>query len=158
MFFRKKSKPVAPAPIPVRPMIEPAGEPDLRAVGYALWRKKSTIILFTAVSAAVAFMVVNAITPRYRSEARLLLEARESVFMRAEADKGTSERANLDPEAVTSQIQLVLSRDLAVMDASAISLARENRLPIIVFNIRAPGAFGAVMRGEGRFTTILEPR
>ncbi len=51
----------------------------------------------------------------------------------------------------------VLSRDLAVMDASAISLARENRLPIIVFNIHAPGAFAQVMRGEGRFTTILEP-
>ena len=34
--------------------------------------------------------------------------------MRAEADKGASDRANLDPEAVTSQIQLVLSRDLAL--------------------------------------------
>ncbi|MDO8878297.1 MAG: exopolysaccharide transport family protein [Pseudolabrys sp.] len=93
--------------------MEPGGEPDLRGLGRTLWRKKSTIIMFTVVSAAVAFMVVNAISPRYRSEARLLLEARESVFMRAEADKGASERANLDPEAVTSQIQLVLSRDLA---------------------------------------------
>ena len=52
----------------------------------------------------------------------------------------------------------VLTRDLAVMDASAISLARENRLPIVVFNIHAVGAFGAVMRGEGRFTTIAEPK
>jgi uridylate kinase len=50
----------------------------------------------------------------------------------------------------------VLSRDLAVMDASAISLARENGLPIIIFNIHAAGAFAQVMRGEGRFTTIVE--
>ena len=50
----------------------------------------------------------------------------------------------------------VLSRDLNVMDATAISLARENRLPIIVFNIHAPGAFASVMRGEGRFTRIIE--
>jgi uridylate kinase len=50
----------------------------------------------------------------------------------------------------------VLSRDLAVMDASAISLARENGLPIVVFNIHEPGAFARVMRGEGRFTTIFE--
>ncbi len=50
----------------------------------------------------------------------------------------------------------VLSRDLSVMDASAISLARENHLPIVVFNIHTPGAFASVMRGEGRFTTILE--
>jgi len=50
----------------------------------------------------------------------------------------------------------MLARDLAVMDAAAISLARENRLPIIVFNIHQPGAFTAVMKGEGRFTTVME--
>ena len=41
------------------------------------------------------------------------MEARENVFLRAEADKNGGERATIDPEAVTSQIQLVLSRDLA---------------------------------------------
>jgi uridylate kinase len=50
----------------------------------------------------------------------------------------------------------MLSRDLAVMDAAAISLARENKLPIIVFNIHEPGAFTAVMKGEGKFTTVHE--
>jgi len=50
----------------------------------------------------------------------------------------------------------MLARDLAVMDAAAISLARENRLPIIVFNIHEAGAFAAVMRGEGRFTTVVD--
>jgi uridylate kinase len=52
----------------------------------------------------------------------------------------------------------VLAKDLAVMDAAAISVARENGLPIIVFDIHAPGAFAAVMRGEGRFTKIIEPQ
>ena len=51
----------------------------------------------------------------------------------------------------------VLSQDLNVMDAAAISLARENNLPIIVFNIHVPGAFAKVMRGEGRFTRIVDP-
>ena len=50
----------------------------------------------------------------------------------------------------------VLANDLAVMDAAAISVARENGLPIVVFNIHAAGAFAQVMRGEGRFTTIIE--
>ena len=50
----------------------------------------------------------------------------------------------------------VLSRDLQVMDASAISLARENRIPIIVFDIHKPGAFAATMRGEGTFTIIKD--
>jgi uridylate kinase len=50
----------------------------------------------------------------------------------------------------------VLSRDLKVMDASAISLARENRIPIVVFSLHNPGAFAQVMRGEGRFTIISD--
>ncbi len=41
------------------------------------------------------------------------------------------------------------------MDAAAISLARENRLPIVVFNIHEQDSFSRVMRGEGRFTTIV---
>ena len=51
----------------------------------------------------------------------------------------------------------MLARDLQVMDAAAISLARENKLPIVVFNIHEPGAFTAVMRGEGKFTTVVDP-
>jgi len=50
----------------------------------------------------------------------------------------------------------VLSRDLKVMDASAISLSRENRIPIIVFSIHDRGALAAVLKGEGRCTIIAE--
>lgn len=50
----------------------------------------------------------------------------------------------------------VLSRDLQVMDASAVSLSRENRIPIIVFSIHESGALAAVLRGEGRATIIEE--
>ena len=66
-------------------------------------------------------------------------------------------RKNPKAERYTTLTYLdMLARDLAVMDAAAISLARENHLPIIVFNIHEPGAFTAVMKGEGRFTTVLE--
>jgi uridylate kinase len=50
----------------------------------------------------------------------------------------------------------VLSRDLQVMDASAISLARENRIPIVVFDLHRPGGLAEVMRGEGTFTIISD--
>jgi uridylate kinase len=50
----------------------------------------------------------------------------------------------------------VLARDLQVMDAAAISVARENKLPIIVFSIHEPGAFKEVMLGHGRFTTVRD--
>jgi uridylate kinase len=48
----------------------------------------------------------------------------------------------------------VLTRDLKVMDASAISLARENKIPIIVFSIQTAGAFAEVLNGQGKFTII----
>jgi uridylate kinase len=50
----------------------------------------------------------------------------------------------------------VLSKDLRVMDASAISLARENSIPILVFSIENVGAFADVIRGRGTFTIISE--
>ena len=50
----------------------------------------------------------------------------------------------------------VLSRDLKVMDASAISLMRENRIPIVVFSIRTPGALLDVVTGRGVHTVIEE--
>ncbi len=48
----------------------------------------------------------------------------------------------------------VLSRDLKVMDASAISLSRENDLPVVVFSIHEQGQFVSVLKGEGRSTVI----
>ncbi len=48
----------------------------------------------------------------------------------------------------------VLSRDLKVMDASAISIARENNVPIVVFDIKEKGGFVRVLKGEGRSTVI----
>ena len=48
----------------------------------------------------------------------------------------------------------VLTHDLKVMDASAISLSRENQIPILVFSIQQGGAFAQVVQGQGRFTLI----
>jgi succinoglycan biosynthesis transport protein ExoP len=112
MLFRKKSKTADPA-IPVVAPAAITGEPDIRGLGGLLWAKKNKILGITLLAAAVAFTVVNMMTPRYRSESRLLLETRDNVFLRAEADKNGRDLATIDAEAVTSQIQLVLSRDLA---------------------------------------------
>jgi uridylate kinase len=50
----------------------------------------------------------------------------------------------------------VLSRDLKVMDASAISVSRENGIPILVFSLQDPGALAKVLTGTGRATLIEE--
>ncbi|MEM9717479.1 MAG: UMP kinase [Pseudomonadota bacterium] len=48
----------------------------------------------------------------------------------------------------------VLQRNLKVMDASAIALARDNDLPIIVFSLDEPGGFAGILAGEGTYTTV----
>ena len=50
--------------------------------------------------------------------------------------------------------QEAIERNLKVMDTAAFALARENRMPIIVFSIREKGAIAAVLRGEGRSTVV----
>lgn len=50
----------------------------------------------------------------------------------------------------------VLSQDLKVMDAAAISLARENNIPILVFSIHESGNFARVISGEGLSTVIKD--
>lgn len=50
----------------------------------------------------------------------------------------------------------VISKGLAVMDTAAFALARDNRIPIIVFSIHEPGALKAVLQGTGVFT-LVEP-
>jgi len=50
--------------------------------------------------------------------------------------------------------QDVLARNLQVMDASAVSLARENGIPILVFSIFDNGGFAEIVQGKGRYTII----
>ena len=88
-------------------------ELDVGALGRALWRRKLAIIVPTLMAAAIAIAAVYLVTPKYKSEARVLIETRENVFLRPEADKTLEPDATVDQEAVASQIQLILSRDLA---------------------------------------------
>ena len=52
--------------------------------------------------------------------------------------------------------QEAIERNLKVMDATAFALARENRIPIIVFSIREAGAIAAVLGGSGRSTVVSD--
>ena len=108
-----------PAPAPAEAAaklaveVEPEnGDLDLRTLGAALSRRKGWIIAPTLLAAALSMTAVNFITPRYKSEARILIDGRENVFLRPNGERN-EERTALDAEAVTSQVQLVLSRDLA---------------------------------------------
>ena len=90
-------------------------ELDLRALGTSLWRKKWKIIVPGLIAAVLSLLAVNLITPRYKSEARLLIEGRENIFLRPEAERLTPEtRDRVDVEMLTSQAQILQSRDVAL--------------------------------------------
>ena len=48
----------------------------------------------------------------------------------------------------------VLTKDLKVMDATAISLARENNIPIVIFSVKEKGNFAKAVKGQGTFTIV----
>src|SRR6202140_488451 len=89
-----------------------SGDLDLRALGQALKRRRSWIIVPTVLAAVLSIAAVNMVTPRYKSEVRILIDGRENVFLRPNGERN-EERTALDAEAVTSQVQLLQSRDLA---------------------------------------------
>ena len=50
----------------------------------------------------------------------------------------------------------VLQTNLKVMDASAIALMRDNKMPLIVFSLNEPGGFKGIVKGEGTYTKVTE--
>jgi uridylate kinase len=85
----------------------------------------------------------------------------EALLKGTQVDGVYSADPKKDPEAVRYErlsYQTVLADQLEVMDASAIALARDNNIPILVFSIHNPGAFAEVVRGQGRFTIISHDR
>ncbi|MEH2497474.1 succinoglycan biosynthesis transport protein ExoP [Bradyrhizobium sp. AZCC 1678] len=107
---RAMARPAPSAPKPVA--ASESGDLDLHALGQTLMHKRSLIIVPTVLVLVASLAAVNMITPRFKSEARILVDGRENVFLRPTGERN-EERSALDAEAVTSQVQLVQSRDLA---------------------------------------------
>jgi uncharacterized protein involved in exopolysaccharide biosynthesis/Mrp family chromosome partitioning ATPase len=98
------------SPSPARPI---DAELDLSALGATLWRKKGSVLRPTILVALLTLIAVQLVTPRYASESRVFIEGRDNVYLRPDADRDNSARTAVDEEAVTSQAQIILSRDLA---------------------------------------------
>ena len=131
-----------PASVSVGPTATaPAGDIDLRALADALKRRRKFIIVPTVLVAVLSLVIVNLVTPRYKSESRILIGGPENVFLRPNSE-ANQQRAALDPEAVTSQVQLVLSRDLALQ------VIRQN-------NLAKLPEFDPALRGLARLKWVL---
>jgi uridylate kinase len=81
----------------------------------------------------------------------------EAIFKGTKVDGVYDKDPKKHPDArryETVTYDEVLQRHLGVMDASAIALARDNHLPIIVFSLDEPGGLRTILRGEGTYTRV----
>ena len=81
----------------------------------------------------------------------------EAIFKGTKVDGVYNKDPNTHADAVrydTVSYDDVLAKRLGVMDASAIALARDNNLPIIVFSLDEPGGFKGILAGEGTYTRV----
>lgn len=103
---------------------EPASEADLPAIGRSLWNKKALILGPTLLVAVIALFITGSMTPQYRSEAQVLVESNDTVYTRPGAEgMQSAEKQAADELAVQSQVQLLLSRDLARQVVNKLKLA-----------------------------------
>src|SRR6201746_1866402 len=145
-----------PAPVTYRPAAAAeSGDLDLRALGQALLRKRNLIIGPTLLAAVVSIAAVNLVTPRYKSEARILIDGRENVFLRPNGERN-EERNALDAEAVTSQVQMLQSRDLAREIIKKNKLAERPEFDPVLQGLSPLKAFLALF-GIGRDPFSLTP-
>ena len=99
--------------------------------------------------------------PFFTTDSAAALRAAEmgcdAVFKGTQVDGVYDKDPKLNSDAIkydTLTYMDVLKNDLKVMDASAISLARENNIPILVFSIHKHGNFAKVLIGKGPHTKI----
>ncbi len=94
------------------------GELDLSSMGGAVGRRKWLVLGATLAALACAGAFVTLVKPRYTGEARVLVENQESYFTRPQAGPAGSSASDspgiIDAEAVASQVQVIMSRDLAI--------------------------------------------
>jgi succinoglycan biosynthesis transport protein ExoP len=122
-----------------------ATEFDLATLAQALWQRKRWIVIPTILAAIAAAIFVSVVTPMYRAESLLLIESRETVYSRPEGTERSTDRDRPDNEAIQSQVQLALSRDLARAVVRELKLADRPE-----FNPQGGGSFiSGMMRMVG---------
>ncbi len=86
---------------------------DLAGLLATLRAKIGRLLMVSLALTAVIFLALQFISPKYKSETRILIESREAVLSRARVGNSEQQRATLDQEGIASQVQIINSRDVA---------------------------------------------
>lgn len=116
---------------------------DLATILRALWRAKTWILPLVVLTAVATAATLSAMAPKFKGEARILIEARPLLLRGPEQRVPEQDRAMLDQEGVVSQVQLLTSRDLARRVIAAEKLADKREFA------PADGLLADVLRAVG---------
>lgn len=125
--------------------VMPAGDTDFGGVLATLLAKKWWILLMTSLAFVGSVAFVSVATPKYTGEAKVILENRDNYYTRPDKETRGQDPA-LDAEAVQSQVQAIMSRDLA---KTVIQKLKLNGLEEFDPVKKQPGLLSTVMAALG---------
>ncbi len=95
---------------------------DIGALFSNIWKRKFLIIILSLLSGVAIFLVMSSIAPRYQATSQLIIEQRESQFTRVQQNNNNT-ISDFDTAAVLSQVQIILSDDIALSTIKRLDLA-----------------------------------
>lgn len=119
-------------------------EVDIHSLAHALFRSLRYLVPIAIVIAVATYAALTQVTPLYKAEGKILIEASESLLTRPTADNNAETQALLDQEGIMSQVQLVRSREVA-------------RAVVQKLNLGSLPEFDPLLKGPGLVTRILSP-
>ncbi|MEP7455125.1 exopolysaccharide transport family protein [Phyllobacterium sp. SB3] len=133
---------------------------DMGALFASLWQNRRRIIVGTLLITALTFVALSMVSPKYRAETRILIEARESVFTRP-SNQQTDDRPVVDQEAIKSQVELIGSSEVLRGVIAKLDLAKNAELTAAAEPSSISKLLGAVglvrsMSDETRTDYILQ--
>ncbi|MEZ5792058.1 MAG: Wzz/FepE/Etk N-terminal domain-containing protein [Nitratireductor sp.] len=123
---------------------------DIAGLMAEVWKKKWLIAALTLFSAVGLLFLLSNVSPRYKSDARIVIEKRESVFTRRSDGDYTLSGNQFDEQAIGSQVQILDSDDIALKVISDLKLADSRD-----FNDEKPSLFGTVLGAFGMGSNAL---
>ena len=86
---------------------------DLGGIFASLWQRKFTLLIASLLVTAIVFVLLQVISPRYRSEASILIRSSDAVLTSPATANPARVETSLDEQGIASQVQLLQSRTIA---------------------------------------------
>ncbi|KPB01767.1 GumC family protein [Ahrensia marina] len=124
---------------------------DMGRLFGAIWRDKFRIIAVALILTAIVFGLLSMVSPKYKADARVLLDLSESVYTRPATENQPADQPLIDEEGVASQVEIIRSSDLLLKVADELKLGQLEEFD-------ATRGISALKEGLITFGLIADPR